>query len=64
MRLKALELELEWRKDIKMKSLCSFIVEKLEEHGSPLRWAITNITYNNESDTSRYIIVEAVVIIP
>ena len=63
MRLKSLQLEFEWPKEIELKSLCSFIVDKLEEYGSPLRWAITNITYNDESNASRYISIEAVVII-
>ena len=64
MRLKSLQLEFEWPKEIALQSLCSFIVDKLDEYGSPLRWAITNITYNNELNTSRCITIEAVVIIP
>ena len=64
MRLESLELQLEWKKEIQLESLSSFIVCKLEQYGSPLRWAITSITCDNDLKASRYITLEAVVIIP
>ncbi len=59
MKLKYLDLELEWPKSMPIEKLRTFILEKLNNFGDPLRWAITKIKV---SDSLRKLNIEAVVI--
>ena len=63
MRLKSLELELEWPLAIPIQGLRILVIEHLENYGAPLRWAITSINTSENSDCSRHLKVEAVVIL-
>ncbi len=64
MRLKTVELDLEWPVEIPVNGLRFFVLEKLEHYGEPLRWAITNTMRSEKSLSSRFLKIEAVVIIP
>jgi len=59
-RLKSLDLQLDWPASVHVKGLRSFVVEKLSDYGDPLRWSISNIRI---SDGIRKLNIEAVVII-
>lgn len=63
MRLKSLELELEWPVDVPLQSLRLYILKRLKEFGDPLRWSITSITSPESISNSRYLKIEAVVVI-
>ena len=63
MRLKSLELYLEWPVDLSLQGLRLYIVEQLNDFGDPLRWAITSIQPSENKTSFRHIKVEAVVII-
>ena len=60
MKLKSLDLQLEWPDSMTICDLKVFILEKLRGHGDPLRWAITNV---NTSDSLRHLTIEAVVVV-
>lgn len=60
MRLKFLDLKLEWPESVPLKALRSYVIEKLSSYGDPLRWGITNIS---STDSLRQLNIEAVVII-
>ena len=60
MRLKSLDLQLEWPASVRVESLRSFVLDKLSDYGDPLRWSISNV---NISDGMRQLNIEAVVII-
>ena len=60
MRIKSIELKLEWPNKVQISNLSTFVIKKLREYGDPLRWAITNIS---SSDGLRKLNIEAVVII-
>ncbi len=63
MRLKSLEINIEWPANVPLASLRSFVRDKLRELGEPLRWAITDISISKEIDGSRELHIEAVVIV-
>ena len=63
MRLKSLEIEMEWPLAIPIEGLRTLVIDHLESYGAPLRWAITSINVSENSDCSRYLKVEAVVIL-
>ena len=62
MRLKSLELQLDWPENLLIRDLRSYIVEELRNFGDPIRWAITSISYS-EDGCPRQLNVEAVVTI-
>ena len=65
MKLKVLQLDLVWPKDVSVLELRKFIIAHLQTYGEPLRWAITVINNNNMpiGDERTNLSVEAVVII-
>ena len=63
MRLKILELEMDWPKDLSPLELRQWIRNKLNKYGEPLRLAITDVADAREEDVFRKLKVEAVVII-
>ena len=63
MRLKLLELDLKWPKDVPLEKLRPWIVRRISEFGEPLRWAITAINSPVAEDSSINLKVEAVIII-
>ena len=62
MRLKSLELQLEWPETLLIQDLRSYVVEELKKFGEPVRWAITSIS-SSEPGCTRKLNIEAVVII-
>ena len=62
MRLKSLELQLDWPETLLIQDLRSYVVEELRNYGYPIRWAITSIS-SSESGCKRKLNIEAVVII-
>ena len=62
MRLKSLELKLDWPETLAIQGLRSYVVEELKKFGDPIRWAITSISAS-ESGCTRKLNIEAVVII-
>ena len=62
MRLKSLELELDWPETLLIQDLRSYVVEELRNFGDPIRWAITSIS-PSKPRCIRKINIEAVVII-
>ena len=60
MRLQTLDLKLDWPNSVPIDHLRHFVLEKLNEHGEPLRWAITKISV---LDNLRQLNIEAVVLI-
>ena len=62
MRLKSLELQLDWPENLLIKDLRSYVVEELSNIGDPIRWSITSIS-SSESGCIRQLNIEAVVII-
>ena len=62
MKLKYVELNFVWPSELSIFNLRSFILSKLQEHGEPLRWAITSVCTNSEKEI-QIISVEVVLII-
>ncbi len=62
MRLKSLELQLDWPETLLIKDLRCYVVEELNNYGDPIRWAITSISFS-ESELTRQLNLEAVVLI-
>ena len=62
MRLKSLELKLEWPENIPIQGLRSYVLEELRDSGEPIRWAITSIS-PSKPGCIRKLNIEAVVII-
>ena len=48
MKLKFIELELEWPSTLSVFDLKEYIQTKLKDYGEPLRWAITSLTTHSE----------------
>ena len=63
MRLKSLELQLDWPQTLLIQDLRSYVVEELRNFGEPIRWAITSISASSEPGCTRQLNIEAVVII-
>ena len=63
MRLKSLELKLDWPETLVIQDLRSYVVEELRKFGDPIRWAITSISASSEAGFTRQLNIEAVVII-
>ena len=63
MRLKSLELLIEWPSDLPFCSLRPFLIDKIKRHGDPLRWAITSSAPSKKAECYRALTLEAVVII-
>ncbi len=62
-RLKSLDLQLEWPETLLIEGLRTYIVEQLSKYGDPVRWAITSISFSSEFGSTRQLHIEAVVII-
>ncbi len=62
MRLKFIELEIEWPCEVSIFNLRNYILFKLINYGEPLRWAITSLNTNTEKSAQK-ISIEAVFII-
>ena len=63
MRLKSLELQLDWPETLLIQDLRSYVVEELRNFGDPIRWAITSISASSDPACTRQLNIEAVVII-
>ena len=63
MRVKTLELDLEWPIDMPLDSLRFYLLSELKEYGEPLRWSISNIVPSVNADCARHLRIEASVII-
>ena len=48
MKLKFIELELDWPSEISLYDLKSYILSKLIYYGEPLRWAMTSLNTHSE----------------
>ncbi len=64
MKLKVLQLDLQWPKEVTVLDLRSWVVSQLIAYGEPLRWAITSVQPPLRTDSFRQLRVEAVVISP
>ena len=64
MRLKILELNLDWPRDVSPLDLRQWIRNQLKKYGEPLRVAITDVNDGRQEEIFRKLKVEAVVIIP
>ena len=64
MRLKTIELNINWPNEITLFSLRNYLIGQIEQYGQPLRWAITEIQPLNMKTHSRRLKLEAVVVIP
>ncbi len=62
MKLKFLELDLDWPSELKIYDLKNYILSNLREYGEPLRWAITSVKTHSERKI-QIISVEVVLII-
>ena len=62
MRLKSLNLQLDWPETLLIQDLRIFVVDELSKFGNPIRWAITSIS-PSKPGCSRKLTIEAVVII-
>ena len=62
MNIELKELELDWPSEISVFELKNYVLSKLINYGSPLRWAITSLTNPSEESTQK-IYIEAVFII-
>ena len=62
MNLEFIELDLDWPCELSVYDLKKYVVSKLVEYGEPLRWAITSVNTNDETN-NQIISVEAVLII-
>ncbi len=63
-RLKTIELNIDWPDEITLFSLRNYLIGQIEQYGQPLRWAITEIQPLNMKTHSRRLKLEAVVVIP
>lgn len=63
MRLKLLELNLQWPKEVPIEELRVWIVDQISYSGEPLRWAITAIHSTGDDLAICQLKVEAVVMI-
>ena len=63
MRLKSLELQLDWPDTLLIQDLRIYVLTELRNFGNPIRWAITSISFSSEFGSTRQLHVEAVVII-
>ena len=63
MQLKTIEIEFKWLEGSSVKELRSNVLSHLDNHGKPLRWAITAIQPSKIGDCSSQVKVEAVVIV-
>ena len=57
-----MEIQLEWDNQIPVYNLRSLVLKTLNQHGEPLRWAITYVSATEPEQLSRQIRVEAVVV--
>ena len=64
MRLKTIELNIDWPDEITLFSLRNYLIGQIEQYGQPLRCAITEIQPLNMKTHSRRLKLEAVVVIP
>ncbi len=62
MRLKLIELDLQWPDELPIGHLRSWVIAQLSEYGEPLRWAITDIIFRQNPDGLPKLKVEAVII--
>ena len=62
MRLKSLELQLDWPETLLIQDLRIYVLDELRNFGNPIRWAITSIS-PSKPGCIRKINIEAVVII-
>ena len=63
MRLKSLEVQLDWPETLLIQDLRSYVLEELRKFGDPIRWAITSISASSEPRCTRQLNIEAVVIV-
>ena len=62
MKLKFIELEIDWPSHLSVVGLKEYILTKLKDYGEPLRWAITSLTTQSEKKPQN-ISIEVVLII-
>ena len=62
MRLKSLDLQLDWPEALLIQDLRIYVLDELRNFGNPIRWAITSIS-PSKPGCSRKLNIEAVVII-
>ena len=63
MRLKLLELHLQWPKEVPLEELRVWILDQISNSGEPLRWAITAINSTGDDLAICQLKVEAVIMI-
>ncbi len=63
MRLKSLELKIEWPEEVPLNKLRPYLVNQLKQFGEPLRWSIASISSSEKTDHYRQLKIEAVLII-
>ena len=62
MKLKVIDLYLDWPNEVSLFDLRKWVVSRLNEQGEPLRWAITAVEERSTADCCRKLRVEAVLI--
>ena len=62
MTLEFLEIDLLWPHSVPLEDLRSMVLSHLDNYGTPLRWAITEICDEMSNEMSRQLRIEAVVI--
>ena len=63
MRIKLVLLDLKFPRNLTPFDLRTWIISQLNQHGEPLRWAITSIQSPIDNDLDRQLKVEAILII-
>ncbi len=63
MKLKFLQLDLIWSKEVSMEDLRVWVLNQICQLGEPVRWAITSVKFSEGDPCVRELIVEAVLII-
>ncbi len=60
--LESIELEILWEEDLTIFDLREHILKKIQNYGTPLRWAITSVKLSDNALQIRKLVVEGVVV--
>ncbi len=63
MRLQLVQLDMYWPKELPCDQLRAWILTKLQKHGEPLRWSLSEVQESLDHDYLCELRVEAVVIV-
>ncbi len=63
MKLKFIEIELNWPEDVFVQELRLWLLKHLSDYGQPLRWSITDTQPSSIKKIRRKLKIEAVVVV-